>query len=1079
MAAATLGTAFTGCKDYDDDVSNLQEQIDALNSSFTAALNEKVNALNAQVTALNNAKTTLENQIATLVASGTKSAEEIAVLKGQVAALQTASADAVAQIAALKTAQAEFETKFDALVASAATKEELNALKVEMDAANASFLVQMAALSGQISALETIVGANFELLNTKIATEIAALDAKIKAEYATKVELAAEVGAINGELAVQLAAIQALQDIVGQLPEGWDSVVAKLQETIAKVNQNTASITALNADVTAIKNDITEITKDIAKIETEILSINESLFVLATSVRSVVFKPQFISKSYGAIAYMPSIMHSQSDRGYDEHREDKDHHGSSLLDGYATMKFRLNPNTAVGTKVSVLGFDALTATVTKSGKQISTTQRNAAVVNGELSVDVRMKNLVEKNSDELDMLSVKVKNTGKIQDVVQSEYFAVQRMRIDQDDIKLVEEGSHRKTPLANSPRKADCEWYQHLKVNVKVPSQNNGVPVTSIDLAKYVESYVEGVHYGTICEHDGRDKCGSSCNYDDNSGKGFDLEEIGFAGELQWKYTLVGFDKYHCEDGHRQDGHDKDDHTKKYYWIENGQLKFDTSHSMKYIGMKPIVKVELLAKDADKHDDCTVLATGLLKLEIDSKGCLEVNAGTLPLFTQDCDGQGWICATNNSTIVANILAKTSRTATTFYNDYLNTKDDAEYPRLNVYRKNGSKWDNVTNEKEIEFKLAYDSHKKHLEFLYKIDDCANAGQYKIEYKVETEDNTGIEYRSVEVEYLLEVKAPVVSMGRFDVKWNEDLLEIMPVVQKANGHKDCSSTYKVFLCEAFTTNSKGEYLLNGLSTSCMDDYFETISFKVADSKLHGNHVTIGKEGSKNYIQMNNSHPCFNTPININVYGKRCNDKEVLIETFQISFVKALEVDGKNYTISITDFHGEQTLDMSAALHLNIVDFDNCKFVENMIVSETNRLTAECFGIPMHEEEIHRHDQHCDDVHNCKIKSHKHDQHVLSVVFGPQIKCNLVMQGANIVVDNTLTPEKGHSLPASAKCEITQVTERRNGKDVLTNKLVYKNDGIELVKEWKVFVPYHFNYKWGKHEGYVTIVIKPRK
>lgn len=142
MTAST--SLFTSCKDYDDDIKNLQEQMDK-----KASLEQ------------------LNSQVATLTAS-----------------LTEAKSEATAAKTAAEAAKADAKKALEAAGTGGATAAELAALKDAYEKADK-------ALQAQIDKLATL---------EKLSQEIAALKTEMESKYVKTADLAAKVDALTAKL---------------------------------------------------------------------------------------------------------------------------------------------------------------------------------------------------------------------------------------------------------------------------------------------------------------------------------------------------------------------------------------------------------------------------------------------------------------------------------------------------------------------------------------------------------------------------------------------------------------------------------------------------------------------------------------------------------------------------------------------------------------------------------------------------------------------------------------------------------------------------------------------------------------
>lgn len=206
LALAT-STAVTSCKDYDDDVTHLQEQIDKITS------NNPVSAESMKA-AIEEAKAALQAKLDDIASSSTANKEDIAALKEKAEKLQElidAKADA-GEIAKLT--------------------EEISALSKKIDEANAKLKED---LEGKIASLES------ELEETNKKLEQAGLD------HATKAELEKEVGQINDNIKYHVGELN-------KLIAGHTQTIIDLQTQIAKlatIEKQIEGLQAFEKDVNA------------------------------------------------------------------------------------------------------------------------------------------------------------------------------------------------------------------------------------------------------------------------------------------------------------------------------------------------------------------------------------------------------------------------------------------------------------------------------------------------------------------------------------------------------------------------------------------------------------------------------------------------------------------------------------------------------------------------------------------------------------------------------------------------------------------------------------------------------------
>ena len=211
LLVASTGT-FTSCKDYDDDINNLQEQI-----SGQEGVSTKISAIESTISSLQSAQSGLQSAI-----DAAESAAQQAALAAQNAAIEAAKAD-------LEAAKAELQA------AATADKEELQA-------AIATVNETLAGISGSIQTLEqfkTNTEASLEALaqaDTNLQNAITDLEASVaenaKQIAANKAAIEAQVAALDKYKALTGADIDALKASIeaieaGQLTEEMTNKIAE------------------------------------------------------------------------------------------------------------------------------------------------------------------------------------------------------------------------------------------------------------------------------------------------------------------------------------------------------------------------------------------------------------------------------------------------------------------------------------------------------------------------------------------------------------------------------------------------------------------------------------------------------------------------------------------------------------------------------------------------------------------------------------------------------------------------------------------------------------------------------------
>ena len=237
LLVASTGT-FTSCKDYDDDIANLQGQIDGQDG-----LDSKISALESSIASLQAAQGNIDSKLAEV-----QDAAEKAALEAQNAAIESAKAELESAKAALQEAIDKNGTDIEALNAAVAEVEKtmsevsgsiqaLQAFQVSTTETIESLNQAVTTLQGQITELEADVIANAE----QIGKNKAAIDAQITAleEYKKSNDEAV------AENASQIASIlETLKQLQGDPEEGDEMTLTNLAAKVAEINTKLAVVDA-------------------------------------------------------------------------------------------------------------------------------------------------------------------------------------------------------------------------------------------------------------------------------------------------------------------------------------------------------------------------------------------------------------------------------------------------------------------------------------------------------------------------------------------------------------------------------------------------------------------------------------------------------------------------------------------------------------------------------------------------------------------------------------------------------------------------------------------------------------------
>ena len=298
-------STFVSCKDYDDDISDLQGQVTSQNSALEA-LKTKVATAETAITSLESAQRTLEGKVDANATAATNAINAAKTeLQSAIDAVKGTAANNAAELAkvdgkisnAIEQAKADIQValnlKADLADLQAAQNEltnvsnKLNTLSDKYTQFIGEYTSLKAALDAQKAVLESaIASGDAETLN-KAKAEVAALETKLNGAMSTlKTNLETEINGVAGK-------VTTLETTVGELKAAHDGFATKDQYTTLN-NQLT---TILNEKIPAVEQSVTALEKKVGK------NINVISAALAKALRSLVFQPDLYVDGIEAFEY--------------------------------------------------------------------------------------------------------------------------------------------------------------------------------------------------------------------------------------------------------------------------------------------------------------------------------------------------------------------------------------------------------------------------------------------------------------------------------------------------------------------------------------------------------------------------------------------------------------------------------------------------------------------------------------------------------------------------------------------------------------------------------------------------------
>lgn len=338
LVTASMST-FTSCKDYDDDINNLQTQIDALTPLKTvktelqteiANLKKQLEAKDAQ----------LQESITKLQTAGEAQAKQITEKVTKLAA------DVSGLEARVKTAE-EALSKVNKALEGKASKDELKELAGKVAAVESSLVEHLKQIKDLKAGLDDVKTAQ-EGLKADIDEQKAALEG-----YKTRLEALEKQG-------VSEADFKKIYDKIDEAKKALEDRLSKVEADLAKKSKEfSTEIAQLKADAKALSDRVDEVNKNV-----NVLNV-----LLPTELRSIVFAPdayywgveatKVMTLNYNAYTLPAAAWNVKEKVGYDKAERYAAKDGSRVLAFVAN--YHMNPSTAVidpaTAKVNVLSGD--------------------------------------------------------------------------------------------------------------------------------------------------------------------------------------------------------------------------------------------------------------------------------------------------------------------------------------------------------------------------------------------------------------------------------------------------------------------------------------------------------------------------------------------------------------------------------------------------------------------------------------------------------------------------------------------------------------------------------------------------
>ena len=370
---ASAGT-FTSCKDYDDDINNLQGQIDGNEASLT----EKLTAVENSISSLQQAQTTMQTDIANA---------QQAAQDAQASADEAVKAAADAKLAAT---EAQANAIAEAQKQLEAAKAELTELIQQGDAATQSAIdaanAEIAKVQGAVQALQAWQGTTEETLKS-LAEADAALEISLAGVQEELTDVANRVGKLETGLKTQ-------EDALAAYKTENAANLTEIEGELATLNEAVQKLAGLEPDdLVNMKNDIATLEGQVSELNNDIAAINENLATLYIAVYKGITHVALVDgycvetgKSYSAseLKLLSDIAVQSYTFGSDKYGDVEIKHmkGATVTDGVTFVKGERMKQTAH----ALLRISPANATIDKSDIRLVDSKGNDLVQMGLVEV---------------------------------------------------------------------------------------------------------------------------------------------------------------------------------------------------------------------------------------------------------------------------------------------------------------------------------------------------------------------------------------------------------------------------------------------------------------------------------------------------------------------------------------------------------------------------------------------------------------------------------------------------------------------------------------------------------------------
>jgi peptidoglycan hydrolase CwlO-like protein len=479
---------FTSCKDYDDDINDLQKQIDALPT--TASLTTLKTELESEISTLKTQLETAEGNITALTSSLATKADK------------TALADEVTRATA---AEAALGARLTTAESALTTINSVLANKVDKSALNDSIVK----IYGRIEAVETGLG--------KVIENCTALKKGLDDEVLAREAVAADVAQQKIALDNFETRLKALETSNSELSSSLATALSDIATLKDQVKAAQDQLDANTEDIKTLKSTVEALSAKIDKVQASVNTLN---VLLDQVLRSLVFIPEsyywgieatkLLYLEFNSYTLPEAAWNVKEAKGYEDDVRYACVEGTKVLSFAAT--YHMNPSSADLSKasVAVLSNDLVyentrSAACGLSVKDWNTTTPGILTVN----LDVKDPSLIKSVKDDqmvtnfATQVTLKKKTTDNSNDTtITSDYATLYKFTVK--DLKLAHAANTETNPInlysnasksALSPCALEAD-YGHLmqtvhEAGVTFAPQDSCNWNSTIDLRNYVK-----IHY-------------------------------------------------------------------------------------------------------------------------------------------------------------------------------------------------------------------------------------------------------------------------------------------------------------------------------------------------------------------------------------------------------------------------------------------------------------------------------------------------------------------------------------------------------------------------------------------------------